>query len=159
MRRSFVVIASLAGLLVHAQERHDQEQRPPERPAEPPRPNRSQPSQFVPHAPGRNPRSPATQPHQTRSLAPRVMSHGQAEWRHWNHPTFPRPHYYWDWAAVRAVTCVAEDSYGDQYPVTQNIAAGFGLQDMTPIEDAALDRCFSESGQDPSCRLVSCTHT
>lgn len=158
MTRTFVVIALLTGLVVHAQDRHEEQARPQERPAEPARPNRSQPSRFEPHTPGRNPRSPVTQPHQIRSLAPRVMSHGQAEWRHWNHPAFPRPHYYWDWNVVRSVTCVAEDSYGDQYPVVQAVAAGFGLQDMTAIEDAALDRCYAESGQDPSCRLVSCSH-
>ena len=77
---------------------------------------------------------------------------------HWEHPAFPRPVYYWDWSIVRTVTCVAEDSYGDQYPITESATPGFGLQNMTSVEDDALDRCYAQSGQDPSCALVSCSH-
>jgi hypothetical protein len=29
---------------------------------------------------------------------------------------------------------------------------------MTNVEDDALDRCYSESGQDTTCVLASCTH-
>jgi hypothetical protein len=29
---------------------------------------------------------------------------------------------------------------------------------MTVIEDDALDRCYAESGQDPSCVLETCSH-
>jgi hypothetical protein len=54
--------------------------------------------------------------------------------------------------------CTAEDSCGDQYPVTQSTWGGFGLPDMTTAEDDALDRCYSESGGDPSCYLATCSH-
>jgi hypothetical protein len=54
--------------------------------------------------------------------------------------------------------CVAEDSYGDQYPVSEAAPPGFGLSDMTGVEDDALDRCYSESGQDSTCVLATCTH-
>jgi hypothetical protein len=84
--------------------------------------------------------------------------HGRAGWEHWDHPTFMRPVYYWDWAAVRSVTCIAEDSYGDQYPVTETAAPGFGLDNMTDVEDDALDRCYYGSGGDPTCFLATCTH-
>ena len=56
------------------------------------------------------------------------------------------------------MTCIAEDSYGDQYPVSEAAAPGFGLANMTEVEDDALDRCFSESGQDATCVLATCTH-
>ena len=36
--------------------------------------------------------------------------------------------------------------------------AGFGLVNMTAVEDDALDRCYEESGGDPSCYLATCSH-
>ena len=59
---------------------------------------------------------------------------------------------------MHTVSCIAEDSYGDQYPVTESTWAGFGLGNMTEVEDNALDRCYAESGQDPSCYLATCSH-
>jgi hypothetical protein len=56
------------------------------------------------------------------------------------------------------VTCIAEDSYGDQYPVTETTFAGFGLVNMTTVEDDALDRCAEESGGDQSCYLATCSY-
>ena len=44
------------------------------------------------------------------------------------------------------------------YPVTEAAQPGFGLADMTQVEDDALDRCYAESGQDPTCVLATCTH-
>jgi hypothetical protein len=96
--------------------------------------------------------------HDVRVLSPIVTVHGGGRWAHWGHPEFSRPRYYWDWAIIRQVTCVAEDSYGDQYPVTEATSLGFGLERMTDIEDDALDRCAAESGGDPSCTLMSCSH-
>jgi len=32
------------------------------------------------------------------------------------------------------------------------------LANMTDVEDDALDRCYSESGQDSTCALATCTH-
>jgi hypothetical protein len=93
-----------------------------------------------------------------RVLAPRVIERGrEGHWPRWEHPEFARPIYYWDWSVVRSVTCVAEDSYGDQYPVTETTGPGFGLIDVTQVEDEALDRCYAESGQDPSCFLLTCS--
>jgi len=66
--------------------------------------------------------------------------------------------YYWNWRIIHNVTCTAEDSYGDQYPVTATVWHGFGLNDMTKVEDDALDRCYAESGQDNTCYLMTCTH-
>jgi hypothetical protein len=96
--------------------------------------------------------------HAVRVLAPRVIVHGGNEWARWNHPEFTRPVYYWDWAAVHNVSCVAEDSYGDQYPVTEAAGPGFGLSYMTGVEDDALNRCYSESGGDTTCYLATCSH-
>ena len=93
-----------------------------------------------------------------RVLSPVVYVHGGNRWGHWNHPEFTRPVYYWDWAAIHQVSCIAEDSYGDQYPVTEAAVAGFGLGNMTEVEDDSLDRCYSESGSDTTCYLATCSH-
>ncbi len=131
-------------LIVYADERS----RPP-RPAPPP---------FQAHPPGVHPHGPIVRPHPVRVLAPRAVVHGRSGWAHWDHPEFARPTYYWNWEGVHNVTCIAEDSYGDQYPVSEAAAPGFGLTNMTDVEDDALDRCYSESGQDTTCYLATCTH-
>jgi hypothetical protein len=113
---------------------------------------------FAPHAPGVHPH-PAGRGHAGRILQPRVVKWGNhGTWKHWGHPDFARPAYYWDWAGVHQVSCTAEDSYGDQYPVTESTFAGFGLANMTAVEDDALDRCYSESNGDSSCYLATCSH-
>ncbi len=119
---------------------------------------RAAPPRFVAHPPGAHPHGPIVRPHQVRILGPKVVKYGGHEWRHWEHPEFARPAYYWEWNAIHQVTCVAEDSYGDQYPVTESTFAGFGLVNMTGIEDDALDRCNAESGGDQSCYLATCSH-
>jgi hypothetical protein len=142
---SLLVVGSLSiGVVALAQERARTERRAP--PA------------FQAHPAGVHPRGATVRPHEARVLAPRAVFHGRTGWAHWNHPEFTRPSYYWDWGAVHNVTCVAEDSYGDQYPVSEAAAPGFGLSNMTDVEDDALDRCFSESGQDTTCVLATCTH-
>lgn len=119
---------------------------------------RQAPPPFQAHPPGTHPRGATVRPHQVRVLAPAAVAHGHTTWAHWNHPEFARPVYYWDWGRVHNVTCIAEDSYGDQYPVSEPAPPGFGLPNMTEVEDDALDRCFSESGQDATCVLTTCTH-
>jgi hypothetical protein len=58
------------------------------------------------------------------------------------------------------VTCTAEDSYGNQYPVTEDGYFGEPWQDEVPaVEDAALDRCYEESYGDSSCYLLGCYPT
>jgi hypothetical protein len=81
----------------------------------------------------------------------RVAKYGGHQWRHWAHPEFARPVYYWNWAIIQRVTRIAEDSYGDQYPATETTFSGFGLVAMTAAGDDALDRCAEESGGDQSC--------
>lgn len=140
--------------------------RPPEvRPAPPmgtgvrvvPAP-RPMPPRFLPHPVGPHPHGPIVRPHSVRVLSPRIVEHGHHAWRHWEHPEFARPVYYWDWANIHQVTCIAEDSYGDQYPVTETVGRGFGLNNMADVEDDALDRCNDESGGDANCYLATCTH-
>ena len=121
----------------------------------------------------RRPPGKATRPEPTRSAlagtspftrtpcaccARTTMRYGEHPWRHWGHPEFVRPVYYWDWGVIHNVTCIAEDSYGDQYPVTESTFAGFGLMNMTAVEDDALDRCYEESGGDQGCYLATCSH-
>jgi hypothetical protein len=113
---------------------------------------------FRAHPPGEHPHGPVVRQHPVRVLAPAGVVHGRTTWAHWEHPEFTRPVYYWNWGAVHNVSCIAEDSYGDQYPVTEAAAAGFGLANMTDVEDDALDRCYSESGQDTTCFLATCSH-
>jgi hypothetical protein len=123
-----------------------------------PAPPRPAPPPFHAHPAGVHPRGPTVHQHAVRVLAPRAVVHGRLEWKHWEHPEFVRPVYYWDWPGVHTVTCIAEDSYGDQYPVSEAAAPGFGLANMTDVEDDALDRCYSESGEDSTCFLATCTH-
>jgi len=148
-----------ASPLAHADDRREERSGPEERPHV--RPNlapRPAPPRFVAHPAGPHPHGPIVRPHPVRVLQPRVIAYGGHDWHHWEHPEFARPTYYWDWSLVHNVSCITEDSYGDQYPVTESTFAGFGLINMTAIEDDALDRCYVESGNDPSCYLVSCSH-
>ncbi len=128
---------------------------PPPRAA---RVERRAPPPFVGHPAGVHPRGATVHQHPIRVLAPRAVVHGRSGWAHWEHPEFARPAYYWDWPHVHTVTCVAEDSYGDQYPVSEAAAPGFTFANMTDVEDDALDRCYSESGQDTTCVLMTCSH-
>jgi hypothetical protein len=55
---------------------------------------------------------------------------------------------------------VAQDSDGNQYPVTETDPAGFDYCNNLPeTEDQALDYCYYESDNDPGCFLVGCTPT
>jgi hypothetical protein len=123
-----------------------------------PLPPRAAPPRFQAHPPGAHPHGPMVRPHPVRVLSPKVATYGNHQWRHWEHPEFARPTYYWDWGIIHNVTCTAEDSYGDQYPVTEATFRGFGLVNMTSVEDDALDRCNVESGGDQSCYLLTCSH-
>jgi hypothetical protein len=123
-----------------------------------PAPPRPAPPPFQAHARGVHPRGRVVPQHPVRVLAPRAVVHGSSGWAHWDHPEFARPIYYWEWSGVHNVTCIAEDSYGDQYPVSEAAAPGFGLANMTDVEDDALDRCYNESGNDGTCFLATCTH-
>lgn len=139
-------------------EEHHEARRETQYEGHPPPAPRPAPPRFQPHPPGVHPHGPIVRPHPIRVMRPHITKYGVHPWRHWNHPEFARPIYYWDWAAVRQVTCIAEDSYGDQYPLTEETFAGFGLTNMSTVEDDALDRCNAESGGDASCFLVSCSH-
>jgi hypothetical protein len=146
------LVAIGAAQIVHAEGERREEGR---RQAFAPRPA---PPKFAAHPQGPHPHGPIVRPHPIRILQPRVIPYNTHTWSHWEHPEFARPAYYWDWTLVHNVTCVAEDSYGDQYPVTEATVSGFGLINMTTIEDDAMDRCYSESGSDPSCFLLTCSH-
>jgi hypothetical protein len=150
-----LVLGSLLGsFAVHAEEDRREEQHHNDRVVAP----RPAPPKFAGHPAGQHPHGPMVRPHAVRVLQPRVVRYGGHDWTHWQHPEFSRPAYYWDWNLVHNVSCTAEDSYGDQYPVTEAAFRGFGLVNMTAIEDDALDRCYAESGGDPSCYLLTCAH-
>jgi hypothetical protein len=139
-------------------EEHRQERREERGRSNPPPPPRQAPPRFQEHPPGAHPHGPIVRPHAIRVMSPRAVKHGEHQWRHWEHAEFSRPVYYWNWAVIRSITCIAEDSYGDQYPVTEDSFSGFGLVNMTTVEDDALDRCYAESGGDQSCYLATCSH-
>jgi hypothetical protein len=147
----FVAVAVVASwAFAQGKEHHEVVHAPPPRAVAP---------TWKAHPPGAHPHGPIVRPHQVRVLAPKVYVHGAHDgWRHWEHPEFLRPYYYWNWTLVHQVSCTAEDSYGDQYPVTETTGPGWGLENMTAVEDDALDRCYSESGSDESCYLVNCSH-
>jgi hypothetical protein len=91
-----------------------------------------------------------------RVFAPYPIRQGQYPGPAWNHPFFPRPVYGWNWNQVETVTCTAADSYGNQYPVTESDYVGPAYQaQINNIEDAALDMCFNESG-DQGCHFEGC---
>ena len=123
-----------------------------------PMPPRAAPPKFQPHPPGMHPHGAMVRQHPVRVMRPTVAHWGAHPFRHWEHPEFARPVYYWDWNVLHNVSCTAEDSYGDQYPVNEETFAGFGLANMTSVEDDALDRCYQESGGDSSCYLATCSH-
>jgi len=155
-RIAVAVLSCSVSWVVWAQGRSEERGRPEE-----PSSARRQaptPQQFKGHPPGEHPHGQMVRPHPVRVLPPKPVVRGRREWPHWNHPEIARPLYYWSWGAVHGVACVAEDSYGDQYPVTETVSPGFGPDQMTAIEDDALDRCYAESGQDPTCYLASCSH-
>jgi hypothetical protein len=139
----------------HRQERREERGRSNPPPPPPPRPV---PPRFQEHPPGAHPHGPMVRQHAIRVMSPRAVKHGEHQWRHWEHAEFSRPVYYWNWAVIRSITCIAEDAYGDQYPVTEDSFSGFGLVNMTTVEDDALDRCYAESGGDQSCYLATCSH-
>jgi hypothetical protein len=161
---AFVIALPQLASVARAQDRHEEHRDNRDQRAEGHHdehlPPRAAPPAWKAHPPGPHPANngwhPGYHPHAVRVLQPRVMRYGEHPWRHWGHPEFVRPVYYWDWAAIRSVTCIAEDSYGDQYPVTVSTFGGFGLVNMTSVEDNALDRCYDESGGDQSCYLATC---
>jgi len=149
--------------IAHAEERHEgggHEAHPgPGHENARPMPPRAAPPKFQPHPPGMHPHGAMVRQHPVRVMRPTTVRWGGPRpFRHWEHPEFARPAYYWDWGAFHNVSCTAEDSYGDQYPVNEETFAGFGLVNMTSVEDDALDRCYQESGGDTSCYLATCTH-
>jgi hypothetical protein len=156
----FALVLSFAWLqlstVAHAEERHAEHQQA--HGGERPMPPRPAPPKFQAHPPGVHPHGPMVRPHALRVMRPTVARYGAHPWRHWEHPEFARPVYYWDWSLIHNISCTAEDSYGDQYPVTEEAFSGFGLVNMTAVEDDALDRCYQESGGDPSCYLATCSH-
>jgi hypothetical protein len=165
------------GPIASAQERHEHEDnKPAVRPAEE-RPAtehaasaihatapRFSPPRFVPHPAGVRPtpkahvKGPTVRPHAVRVLGSRLVVHENHQWPHWSHPSFDRPLYYWDWDTIHGVSCIAEDSYGDQYPVSESAFPGLDSGSMMTVEDDAIDRCYSESGKDTSCYLATCSH-
>jgi hypothetical protein len=147
MKRAALVAVCCLAVVALAQEHKDEH-----------RSSRVVAPKWQAHPAGQHPHGPIVRPHPTRVLKARVVEKGHHAWKHWEHPEFARPQYYWEWTTIRHVTCVSEDSYGDQYPVTEQSTPGFGLDTMTTIEDDALDRCYEESGQDQSCFLVTCSH-
>jgi hypothetical protein len=68
-----------------------------------------------------------------------------------------RPIYGWDWPRVRMVTCTAGNSLGELFPVTEDAYWGYAYRDrLDAIEDAAIDRCYAETGGDETCALLDC---
>jgi hypothetical protein len=108
-----------------------------------------------PGGPGFGPRPGPVGP--GRVWGPVPIREGQYPGPAWNHPFFPRPVYDWNWNAVQVVTCTSADSVGNQFPVTESDYVGIGYQQqINNIEDASLDMCFQDSG-DQACRLLDCT--
>ncbi len=96
-------------------------------------------------------------PHPGWHTDPFSVRWGFAPWRRWEHPYFVRPVFAFEWDRVAALTCSALDSSGRAYPITVNEWRGRAYEErIGQIEDLALDRCYEESGGDPSCYLEGC---
>ena len=93
-----------------------------------------------------------------RDYEPGRMHGGIAPWSRWeNRPYYVRPIYNFRWNELRIMTCTAVDSYGDRFPVTEDGYIGDVYErNLSEIEDSALDRCYSQSGGDNTCRLLNC---
>ncbi len=124
------------------------------------------PGPFPGHGPGPHPGPvPFPGPHPGPFPGPGHFNHdpfpvhgGVFPWPHWGHPFFPRPIFGWNWPALRVVTCTAGDSQGDLFPVTEDGFIGEVYQErLNEIEDAAIDRCYDETGGDNGCHLDGCT--
>jgi hypothetical protein len=122
---------------------------------------RAAPFQGGGFRPAPHPIVPAPHPafHPAHVYNPYVIHRGAFGWARWA-PTYEwvRPTYYFEWDRLRVLTCMSEDSYGDQYPVTESGYHGPMFRDqLGAVEDASLSRCYDESGHDPQCRLITCT--
>lgn len=80
-------------------------------------------------------------------------------WAPWRHRVVVRNYYPFEWRRVLEVTCTARSPYyGWDYSVTEAGYRGEAYQNlMVDVENAALDRCYSETGGDEGCYLVGCT--
>ena len=82
---------------------------------------------------------------------------GYRQWPHWDRPFFARPDFDFNWAQLRLVTCIATDSNGDEFPITEDEFWGYNyMERLTSIEDQAIDRCFAETNGDTGCALLTC---
>ena len=90
---------------------------------------------------------------------PPFVGHGGFyPWPRWGHPVFVRPVFAWQWVSLSAVTCTAETSNGEVFPLTENGYIGDVYQaHMEQIEDATLNQCYAESNGDTTCHLIGCT--
>ena len=83
---------------------------------------------------------------------------GSNPWNHWPHPPLSRPTLNFNWALLRKVTCTAVDSKNIPYAVMEDRYEGVTFRErINEIQDAAIDRCYSESNGDVSCALAYCT--
>jgi len=58
---------------------------------------------------------------------PTVVKYGGHQWRHWRIRNSRVLSTIGTGPSFKSVTCIAEDSYGDQYPVTENNVCGIRL--------------------------------
>lgn len=108
--------------------------------------------------PGYNPGRPSFRP--VRPAYPVVRHIGRNYgWAPWRHRVVVRNYYPFEWRRVLEVTCTARSSaYGWDYSVTEAGYNGEAYQNlMVHVENAALDRCYNETGGDESCYLLGCT--
>lgn len=69
----------------------------------------------------------------------------------------PWPVYPWNWPARFSIMCVAQDSYGNYFDVTEFGYTGWDYQTfMSAVIQASVTRCYYSTGGDIGCRLVFC---
>ena len=93
--------------------------------------------------------------HRRHDMRPFHNNRGHFPWRHIVRRII-RPVFHWNWGRVNHVACTAEDSRGYEYTVHDYGYYGNYQSRVQATEDAALDKCYAESGGD-NCYLVGCT--
>ena len=111
-------------------------------------------------APSQNTSAPASEPAAVGEVdgEPYTTHRGLHPWKHWSHPEFSRPKFNWQWEKVRKVRCTSKDSHGKSYQIIEDGYRGREFEgNLEKIEDAVMDRCYSNSHHDNGCHLHDCT--
>jgi hypothetical protein len=91
---------------------------------------------------------------------PVVIRGGIYGWPVFRHRTVVSRVYPFIWNRLQSVTCTSINNYGEEFSVTESGYYGDAYYPiMVNVENAAVDRCYAETGGDMSCRILTCAPT